>query len=240
MKLKDNRVTITKIDPNYKEIRKLDALLTEAGIPHTFQTLYWNKTGDLRGAQIIYPEDGPNRVADVIITGASYGNEFDLLEMKGLVSETAEPDELTTGNIEGYMTAERCFRRIRYHWDTHGGKEATGNAYVCGPDRLQLPRRPGKQTHPLPVPGRSGQIQCRQPPGSRPHQPGNRANQELYHEPQNLYVQHPDAAHRPHLESQGGRRCRKAFFCALPALRKVHRTKAAAAWPTPGRSLPLP
>lgn len=48
--------------------------------------------------------------------------------MKGLVSETAEPDELTTGNIEGYMTAERCFRRIRYHWDTHGGKEATGNA----------------------------------------------------------------------------------------------------------------
>ena len=24
MKLKDNRVTITKIDPNYKEIRKLD------------------------------------------------------------------------------------------------------------------------------------------------------------------------------------------------------------------------
>ena len=30
MKLKDNRVTITKIDPNYKEIRKLDALLTEA------------------------------------------------------------------------------------------------------------------------------------------------------------------------------------------------------------------
>lgn len=40
MKLKDNRVTITKIDPNYKEIRKLDALLTEAGIPHTFQTLY--------------------------------------------------------------------------------------------------------------------------------------------------------------------------------------------------------
>lgn len=72
--------------------------------------------------------DGPNRVADVIITGASYGNEFDLLEMKGLVSETAEPEELTTGNIDGYMTAERCFRRIRYHWDTHGGKEATGNA----------------------------------------------------------------------------------------------------------------
>lgn len=120
MKLKDNRVT--KIDPNYKEIRKLDALLTEAGIPHTFQTLYWNNTGDLRGAQIIYPEDGPNRVADVIITGASYGNEFDLLEMMGL------PDELTGGNIEGYMTAERCFRRIRYHWDTHGGKEATDNA----------------------------------------------------------------------------------------------------------------
>lgn len=89
MKPKDNRVT--KIDPNYKEIRKLDALLTEAGIPHTFQTLYWNNTGDLRGAQIIYPEDGPNRVADVIITGASYGNEFDLLEMMGLVPETAKP-----------------------------------------------------------------------------------------------------------------------------------------------------
>lgn len=122
MKLKDIRVA--KIDPNYKEIRKLDALLTEAGIPHTFQTFYWNKKGDLRGAQIIYPEDGPNRVADVIIHGASYGNEFDLLEMMGLVPETAEPDELTTGNIEGYMTAERCFRRIRYHWDTHGGKEA--------------------------------------------------------------------------------------------------------------------
>lgn len=104
MKLKDNRVT--KIDPNYKEIRKLDALLTEAGIPHTFQTFYWNKTGDLRGAQIIYPEDGPNRVADVVINGASYGNEFDLLERWALCRR----------------------RRIRYHWDTHGGKEATGNA----------------------------------------------------------------------------------------------------------------
>lgn len=54
-------------------------------------------------------------MADVIINGASYGNEFDLLEMMGLVPETTEPDELTTGNIEGYMTAERCFRRIRYH-----------------------------------------------------------------------------------------------------------------------------
>ena len=59
MKLKDNRVTITKIDPNYKEIRKLDALLTEAGIPHTFQTLYWNKTGDLRGAR--WPRAVPPR-----------------------------------------------------------------------------------------------------------------------------------------------------------------------------------
>lgn len=170
MKLKDNRVTITKIDPNYKEIRKLDALLTEAGIPHTFQTLYWNKTGDLRGAQIIYPEDGPNRVADVIITGASYGNEFDLLEMKGLVSETAEPDELTTGNIEGYMTAERCFRRIRYHWDTHGGKEATGNAQAAKrrehsdrkrpvPDFQRWPAR----TIPLPDerPGRKRENLCR-------------------------------------------------------------------------------
>lgn len=37
MKLKDNRVT--KIDPNYKEIRKLDALLTEAGIPHVSDAL---------------------------------------------------------------------------------------------------------------------------------------------------------------------------------------------------------
>lgn len=98
---------MNKIDPNYKEIRKLDAMLTEAGIPHTFKTFYWNKTCDLRGAQIIYPEDGPNRVADVVINGASYGNEFDLLEMMGLVPETAEPDELTGGNIEGYMTAEK-------------------------------------------------------------------------------------------------------------------------------------
>lgn len=118
MKLKDNRVT--KIDPNYKEIRKLDALLTEAGIPHTFQTFYWNKTGDLRGAQIIYPEDGPNRVADVVINGASYGNEFDLLEMMGLVPETAEPDELTGGNIEGYMTAESA----------SGGSATTGTPTV--------------------------------------------------------------------------------------------------------------
>ena len=46
--------------------------------------------------------------------------------MMGLVPETAEPDELTGGNIEGYMTAEKCFRRIRCHWATHGGKEATG------------------------------------------------------------------------------------------------------------------
>lgn len=93
-------------DTSYQEILKLDAMLTEKGIPHTL-----NKFCD--GWQVIYPEDGEKRVMDAIEHFGSYGNEQDLLEIMGLLT----PEEEEQDSVLGHLTAEEVCSRIEKHWE---------------------------------------------------------------------------------------------------------------------------
>lgn len=92
-------------DTRYQEILKLDAMLTEKGIPHTLQKR-------MDGWQVIYPEDGEERVMDAIEHFGSYGNEEDLLEIMGLLTPEEEKDD----SVLGYLTAEEVCKRIEQHW----------------------------------------------------------------------------------------------------------------------------
>lgn len=89
------------------EMKKLASLLTEAKIPFL-------KTESLfGGTQIVYLHNG-NRVCDAICNRHSYGGTDGLLEIMGLV------DEKEVGDIvEGWLTAEEVFDRIRTHWEEH-------------------------------------------------------------------------------------------------------------------------
>lgn len=93
-------------DSRYQEILKLDAMLTERQIPHTC-----NKFMD--GWQVIYPEDGGNRVMDAIEHCGSYGNEQDKLEIMGLLT----PEEKKNDSVLGYLSAEEVLSRIERHWE---------------------------------------------------------------------------------------------------------------------------
>ena len=93
-------------DTRYQEILKLDAMLTEKGIPHTLQKY-------MDGWQVIYPEDGEERVMDAIEHFGSYGNEEDLLEIMGLLTPEEEKDD----SALGYLTAEEVCKRIEQHWE---------------------------------------------------------------------------------------------------------------------------
>lgn len=100
-------------DPNYKEILKLDNMLTEANIPHTLDKF-------LDGWQVCYPcRIGPNTVMDAIEHHGSYGNSDDKLEIMGLLT----PEESEYDSVLGHLTAEEVFERIRKHhndeWDNY-------------------------------------------------------------------------------------------------------------------------
>ena len=92
-------------DKKYQEILRLDSMLTEKKIPHILQ-----KFRD--GWQVVYPEDGENRVADAIEHFGSYGNENDLLEVMGLLT----PEEEEYDRVLGYLSAKDVFERIEKHW----------------------------------------------------------------------------------------------------------------------------
>ena len=87
--------------PKEDEFSKLVHLLTDDGIPFE---LKWR----LGGRQLIYP----NReiwVCDVICNPGSYGYENGLLEIMGLV-------EIDGDTVEGWLTAEEVFERIKNHY----------------------------------------------------------------------------------------------------------------------------
>ena len=93
-----------KID--FTEMRKLQRMLDEANIPYDIHKLF-------NGEQIEYFGHGDmfkdERVCDVICHEYSYGVEQGLLEMMGLCD--------TVDNVEGYLTAEEVFERIKKDWD---------------------------------------------------------------------------------------------------------------------------
>lgn len=84
------------------EMRKLQRMLEEADIPYDIHKLF-------RGEQIEYFGHKDVRVCDVICHEYSYGVEQGLLEMMGLCD--------TVDSVEGYLTAEEVFERIKKDWE---------------------------------------------------------------------------------------------------------------------------
>lgn len=94
-------------DSWYKEILRLDSMLTDAGIPHKLETSY-------DGWILFYP-DRENVVLDAIEKFNSYGHECDTVEIMGLLT----PEESKYNEVVGYLTAEDVFERIKKHYDEH-------------------------------------------------------------------------------------------------------------------------
>lgn len=92
-------------DPKYKEILKLDTMLTESDIPHERIRLF-------DGWQVCYPSKD-HCIMDAIEHLGSYGHESDKLEIMGLLT----PKEKENDSVLGYLTAEEVFERIRKHYN---------------------------------------------------------------------------------------------------------------------------
>ena len=98
------------------EIKKLDEMLTESGIPHEMHPFY-------EGYQITYSKDGEwewrkSGCGDVVVHNTSYGHEKGLLEAGGFndfITEEEYGDE-----VVGWLTAEEAFEffRKQYEKDT--------------------------------------------------------------------------------------------------------------------------
>lgn len=105
---------VDKLNPRYTEAEKLDRLLTEASIPHTKERL-------LDGWQISYQVSrqtgGDMCICDAVQNFGSYGGKENLLEIMGLVDET-RGDE-----VEGYLTADEVFDRIKEDYDRRRNHE---------------------------------------------------------------------------------------------------------------------
>lgn len=94
----------------YTEIFKLKDMLEIANIPFV-----WKEHKDYRnGYQILYPVDGVYRVCSVIEHLYSYGNEKDLIEINGLMTDEEIKEE--HDSVLGFLTAENVFKRIEKHY----------------------------------------------------------------------------------------------------------------------------
>lgn len=84
-------------------------MLEKAEIPFE-----WKEHKDYRnGYQILYPVGGVYNICSVIEHSFSYGNEKDLLEIRGLM--TKDEEEKQYDSVLGYLTAENVFKRIENH-----------------------------------------------------------------------------------------------------------------------------
>ena len=105
------------LNPKYREILKLHAMLMEHDIPHIVRRSF-------DGWQVCYPVSRPDAecVIDAIEHRGSYGQESDLLEIMGLLT----PEEEEYDAVCGYLTAENVFERIKKHWDANRNETAKG------------------------------------------------------------------------------------------------------------------
>ena len=94
------------------EIKKLDTMLTHAGIPHDLHKFHeW-------GWQITYAPDGEwvlrkESCGDVVIHDGSYGHELGLLEAMGFdITDEEYGDE-----VVGYLTAEQAFEFFKRQYE---------------------------------------------------------------------------------------------------------------------------
>ena len=86
------------------EMNKLIYMLTICGIP--FETKSHALSGNI---QLYYPSIA-TQVCDVICENFSYGGTEGLLETMGLVDEDIDDD------VQGWLTAEEMFIKIRDHY----------------------------------------------------------------------------------------------------------------------------
>lgn len=114
----------TSSPSDYQEIRRLDRMLTEAGIPHYFGP------HDMDGYQLVYyghkgpptPEPGVRlgvgvgAVCSALECRGSYGHEHDRIEISGLLTD--DEKRRLRDTVMGDLTAEEVFARIHAHW-TH-------------------------------------------------------------------------------------------------------------------------
>lgn len=104
----------------YSEICRLEAMLSEAAIPHRIARC-------LDGWQIVYPDEatGPT-VCSCVEHGSSYGSARNLLEIRGLLNKA----ERKFDTVVGHLTAENVCDRIRRDWErrqARGAKVEPGN-----------------------------------------------------------------------------------------------------------------
>lgn len=106
----------------YAEILKLKEMLEEANIPFTFTDDFggveeWVEIG--AGFAKIYSDQHHayqirlGTLADVVENNYSYGQEKDLLEIMGGLTE----EEMEHDSVLGWLTAEEVFKRFKYCWE---------------------------------------------------------------------------------------------------------------------------
>ena len=100
-----NEEQTEKLNKAYQEICRLEALLSQAVIPHKLE-----RRED--GWKISYPEEG-KCVCSVIEYTGTQGARSDRLEIMGLLNA----EERKFGKVVGYLTAENVFSRIRTDWE---------------------------------------------------------------------------------------------------------------------------
>lgn len=101
----------------YKEIFRLKKMLDDAKIPYEFLNFDFHfEDYTQKGYQLCYPYSFQNKnglcICSVIEHYGSYGNERDLLEIMGLLTE----EENKADSVKGYLTAEDVFARIKSHY----------------------------------------------------------------------------------------------------------------------------
>ena len=97
MKEKENK-------EKYNEIIRLKGMFEKAKIPFEFSKIFG-------GYHITYPSN-KFCICSVIEHDYSYGNEQDLLEIKGLLTK----NEKKYDYVLGYRSAEEVFKRIQKNW----------------------------------------------------------------------------------------------------------------------------
>ena len=93
------------MENKYTEIFKLKSMLEESNIPFEFSIREYELD---KLYQICYPKYGDGRKCSVIQGKGSYGGEYNLLEIMGLLTEEEEEYD----SVLGYLTAENVFDRI--------------------------------------------------------------------------------------------------------------------------------
>ena len=100
------------------ELKKLDDLLTEAGIPfENFgrQICYYGPEGRPEPEEgIVWQGPGIGSICSVIADG--YGSSEGLLEISGLMTE--EEIDRVHDTVLGHLTAEDVFARIKEHYES--------------------------------------------------------------------------------------------------------------------------